>query len=71
MFGAVWDVCTYEWVGCLCLSALDVTKHGGQSPSPTGINWVSDGVGIDSTEYMCHKSVRFSGSLKQMTVIDF
>ena len=61
----------YEWVGRLCSSVPDVTKHGGQSPSPTGVNWVSDGVSIDSTEYMHHKSVRFSGSLKQMTVIDF
>ena len=28
----------------------DVTKHGDRSPSPTGVNWVSDGVGIDSKE---------------------
>ena len=55
---------------CLYLSAWNVTKHGGESLSPMGINWVSDGVGIDSTEYMCHKGVRFSGSLKWTTVID-
>ena len=61
----------YAWVGHLRSSTWDVTKHGSQSPSPTGINWVSDGVGIDSTEYMRRKSVRFSGSLKQTTIIDF
>ena len=62
------------WVGgcgTLYLSAQNVTKHGGQSPSLTGVNWVSDGVSIDSTEYMHHKCVHFSGSLKQTTVIDF
>ena len=61
----------YVWVGCLCLSAQDVTKHGSRSPSPTGINWVSDGVSINSTEYMCHKVVRFSGSLEQVTIVSF
>ena len=53
------------------MSAWDVTKHGGQSPSPMGVNWVSDGVGIDSTEYMCHKVVCFSGSLEQVTIVSF
>ena len=61
----------YVWVGHLHSSTWDVTKHRSQSPSPMGINWVSDRVGIDSTEYMCHKHVRFSGSLKQTTIIDF
>ena len=71
IFLCVRDVCAYTWVGRLCSSAQDVTKHGSRSPSPTGINWVSDRVGIDSTEYMHRKSVCFSGSLKQMTIIDF
>ena len=35
-------------MGRLYSSARDVTKHGDQSPSPTGVSWVSDGVGIDS-----------------------
>ena len=54
----------YACVGRLCLSAWDVTKHGSRSPSPMGINWVSDGVSIDSTEYMCCKVVCFSGSFR-------
>ena len=58
-------------VGRLYSSAPDVTKHGGRSPSPTGVNWVNDGVGIDSTEYMHHKVVHFSGSLEQVTVAGF
>ena len=61
----------YAWVGRLHSSARDVTKHRSRSPSPTDINWVSDGVSIDSTEYMHRKSVGLSGSLKQMTIIDF
>ena len=65
------DVCMYACVGHLYLSAWDVTKHGSQSLSLMGVNWVSDGVGINSIEYMRHKSVHFSGSLKRMTVIDF
>ena len=60
----MWGVCGYACAGHLCLSAWDVTKHESQSLSLTGINWVSDGVSIDSTEYMCHKVVRFSGSLE-------
>ena len=74
IFLYVWSgmsVCAYVWVGCLHLSAWDETKHGSWSLSLMGINWVSDGVGINSTEYMCCKSVHFSGSLKQMTIIDF
>ena len=55
----------------LYLSAWNVTKHRDRSPSPTGIHWVGDKVSIDSTEYMHHKSVHFSGSLKWMTAIDF
>ena len=64
ILGAVQGVCMCACVGCLYLSMQDVTKHGGRSLSPTGINWVSDGVGIDSTEYICRKIVRFSGSLE-------
>ena len=37
-----------EWGSCVS-STWGVTKHGSLSPSPTGANWVSDGVGIDST----------------------
>ena len=74
MFGifCVWHgVCVCRQVQPLYLSMWDVTKHGGWSPSQTGINWVSDGVGINSTEYMHHKSVYFSGSLERTTVIGF
>ena len=39
----------------LCLSAQDVTKHGDQSPSPTGVSWVNDGVGIDSKEIYAYQ----------------
>ena len=63
--------CIYAWVGHLHSSMQDVTKHRSQSPSPMGVNWVSDRAGIDSTEYMCCKCVHFSGSLKQTTIIDF
>ena len=54
----------------LCLSARSVTKHGDRSPSPTGVNWVSDRVGIDFIEYMCYKSVCFYGSLEQTVIVD-
>ena len=54
----------------LYLSAWSVTKHRNQSPSLTGINWVSDGVSINFIEYMCYKSVRFYGSLEQMVIVD-
>ena len=60
-----------EWVQHLYLSTWNVTKHGDRSPSPTGVNWVSDGVSIDFTEYMCRKGVHFFGSLKQMIIVDF
>ena len=60
-----------EWVWRLYLSTWNVTKHRDRFPSLTGINWVSDGVSIDFTEYMCCKGVHFSGSLKQMIMIDF
>ena len=66
-----WDVCMYVCVGCLYSSAWDVTKHGGRSPSPMGINWVNDRVGINSTEYMHCKVVCFSGSLEEVTVVGF
>ena len=36
-----------------------MTKHGDQSLSPTGVNWVSDGASINFVEYMHIKSVRF------------
>ena len=58
-------------VGHLYLSTWDVTKHGDWSPSLIGINWVSDRVSIDSSEYMHCKSVHFSGSLEEVTVVDF
>ena len=61
----------YACVGRLYSSMWDVTKHGGRSPSPTGVNWVNDRVGIDSTEYMHHKVVCFSGSLERATVAGF
>ena len=41
------DICVYVWTGRLCSSARDVTKHGSRSPSPTGVNWVSDRIGIN------------------------
>ena len=59
-----WDICMCGCVWHLYLSTRNVTQHGGQSPSLMGVNWVSDGVGIDSTEYMYHEDVCFSGSLK-------
>ena len=49
----------------------NVTKHGDQPPSPMGVNWVSDGVGIDFTEYMHHRGVRVFGCLEQMIIVDF
>ena len=56
MLRAVQGVCMYMWMGRLCSSAWDVTKHGDQSPSLTGISWVNDGVGIDSKEmYACQR----------------
>ena len=71
VFGVMWDICMCVCVWCLYLSAWGVTKYGGWSPSLMGVNWVSDGVSINSTEYMRHKSVCFSGSLEQATVVDF
>ena len=65
------DICVCGCIGHLYSSTWSVTKHRGRSPSPMGANWVSDGVSIDSTEYMHRKSVRFSGSLEQATVVDF
>ena len=67
----MWDICVCRCVWHLCSSTRNVTKHRGQSPSPTGINWISDRVGINSTECMHHKDVCFSGSLKWMIIIDF
>ena len=57
-------VCMCRCMGHLHSSTWNVTKHRGQSPSPTGVNWVSDGVGNNSIEYMRHEDVCFSGSLK-------
>ena len=71
VFGMMQDMCMCVCVWHLYLSVQKVTKHGGRSPSPTGINWVSDGVSIDSSGYMRHKSVCFSVSLEQVTVVDF
>ena len=64
------DVCTHEQVQHLYLSVWNVTKHGDQSLSPTGINWVSDGVGINFVECMCCESVRFHGSLERTNIVD-
>ena len=55
----------------LYLSVRNVTKHGDWSPSLTGINWVSDRVSIDLTEYMHRRGVRFFGSLEQTIIVDF
>ena len=55
MLKMAWGVCVYMWTGCLCSSAWDVTKHGDQSPSPMGISWVSDSVGIDSKEIYAYR----------------
>ena len=67
----VQDICACERCSACILSARDVTKHGDRSPSPTGVNWVSDGVGIDFTEYMRCKGVCLFGSLKWTIIIDF
>ena len=56
---AAQGICAYAWAGCLCSSAWNVTKHRSQSLSPMGINWVSDGSVLISTEYMHCKSVHF------------
>ena len=58
------DVCTCRWVQRLYLSTWSVTKYGDPSSSTMGVNWVSDGVGIDFAEYMCYKGVCFYGSLE-------
>ena len=63
-------ICTHGQVQCLCLSTWNVTKHRDQSSSLTGINWVSDGVGIDFIEYMHYKSVHFYSSLEQTVIVD-
>ena len=47
-----------------------MTKHGDQSPSPTGISWVSDGVSINFIEYMHCESVRFHSSLERTNIVD-
>ena len=64
---SVWSA---RYITCI-LSTWNVTKHRDWSLSLTGINWVSDGVSINFTEYMYHKDVHFFGSLKQMIIIDF
>ena len=54
------DICVHEQVWCLYLSMQDVTKHRDRSPSLMGINWVSDGVHINFSEYMhckCYKTI--------------
>ena len=61
----------HRWMWHLCLSMQSVTMHGDWSPSPMGVNWVSDGVGIDFIEYMHYKSVHFYGSLEQTVIVDF
>ena len=48
MYVEVRGVCVCTQVGDLCPSARGVTKHGDRWPSPTGVNGVCDGVGIDS-----------------------
>ena len=71
VFGMTQDICMYVCIWHLYLSTQKVTKHGGRSLSQMGVNWVSDGVGINSSGYMHHKSVCFSGSLEWVTVVDF
>ena len=66
----VQGICTCRWMQRLCLSMWNVTQHGDWSPSPMGINWVSDGVSINFVEYMHYKSVRFYGSLEQVVIAD-
>ena len=63
-------ICICEQMRCLYLSSWSVTKHRDQSLSLMGINWVSDGVGINFIEYMHYKSVCFYGSLEQMVIVD-
>ena len=64
------DICMHGWMWCLYLSMQSVTKHGDRSLSPTGVNWISDGVGIDFVESMHYESVRFYGSLEQTNIVD-
>ena len=60
----------HGWMRHLYLSMQSVTKHGDQSLSLTGINWISNGVGIDFIEYMHYESVHFYGSLEQTNIVD-
>ena len=46
--------CVCRW-GDLYSSMQDVTKHGDQCPSPTGIKKVYDGVGINSREMYAYQ----------------
>ena len=57
---SVQGICMHEWMWHLYLSAWSVTKHGDQSPSPMGVNWVSDRVGIDFIEYQYIKRARWT-----------
>ena len=52
--------------GCIPL-VRGVTNHGDQCPSPTGVNWVSDGVGIDSGAIYAYRRCSL---LMQRKVID-
>ena len=63
-------ICACGWMWCLCLSMWSVTKHGDQSPSLTGVNWVSDGVSIDFIEYVHNKIVCFYSSLERTVIVD-
>ena len=46
----------YARMGRLCSSMQDVTKHRDQSPSLMSINWVSDGVSINSKEIYVYQT---------------
>ena len=73
VFGMFYAGCKmYAHVGGygICICPCGVTKHRDQSPSPMGVNWVSDGVSINFIEYIYYKSVRFYSSLKRMIIID-
>ena len=66
----VQGICIHRWMWHLYLSMRNVTKHRDRSPSSTGVNWVSNGAGIDFIEYMHYKSVCFYGSLESTVIVD-
>ena len=64
---AAWGVCKYVWMGRLCSSVRGVTKHRDQSPSLMSVNWVSDGVSINSKEIYVYRKCLL---LMQHVIID-